>query len=293
MGKFFKLLVAILCTVSLICVSSFATIRTVNADSGWDSDYDSGGSDWDSDWDSDWGSDWDDDDYGYVGSSDGDIAGVVFAIIFIIVVAIIILTTKQKNRNIQSRSIASYNTGMSIDNILKVDPNLNVEEFKKTAFNIYKEIQDAWMNFDYEKLRKYTTDEIYNMYTMQLDTLKVKGQKNVMRDFILVDSYVSNVYIQNNIETIDFVLTTNFYDYVVDTNNKIVRGSDKFKLEITYHLTFIRTLSAGGDNNYCPSCGAKIEDKASVQCPYCNSVIVSSNYDWVMSKKKSVLQRRK
>lgn len=295
-SKFLKIAVALLCVSSVICVANFVTVRNVKADSGWDSDYDSGGSDWgsDSDWDSDWSSDsdWDSSDSS---SSDGTFFSSLFSLyIFICFIVVFGILIPKLNKNSQNNRVVSNNSmppKLSLEKIYSVDPDLNVYETNKMVFDTYKEIQNAWMNFDYDSLRKYTTDELYNMYTMQLDTLQVKGQKNIMKDFVLVDSYISNIYKENNIETVDIILTTNFYDYVVDSNNKVVRGSDKFKLEITYKLTFVKTLTQK-DNNFCPNCGAKLENNASTVCPYCNSVIVSDNYNWVMSKKQSIHQRR-
>ena len=55
---------------------------------------------------------------------------------------------------------------------------MDADEFKKLAFELYKSIQEEWMNYDYEGLRKHLTDELYNSYVMQLDALKVKGQQN-------------------------------------------------------------------------------------------------------------------
>ena len=61
--------------------------------------------------------------------------------------------------------------------IKSIDKDLNVSEFKTKVFRTYKDIQTAWMNFDTDTIRKLTTDEIYNMYSSQLETLKLKKQK--------------------------------------------------------------------------------------------------------------------
>ena len=54
-----------------------------------------------------------------------------------------------------------------------------LEEFKALVFEKYKDIQIAWMNFDYNTLRSKLTDELYNQYAMQLDTMKVKNEQNI------------------------------------------------------------------------------------------------------------------
>ena len=51
------------------------------------------------------------------------------------------------------------------------------EEFKKERYNDYVSIQEGWMNFNYQLLRDKLTDELYNQYEMQLETLKTKNQK--------------------------------------------------------------------------------------------------------------------
>lgn len=286
-NKILKVFIVILCIFSIISVANFATINNVKADSGWDSDYDSGGSDWGGG--SDFGSDSD--------SSSSLGRHIIetpidfifsFGPFFVIIIVCIIIGIKNSKAN---RLRFMLPQRLSDDQIHQVDPSLNIEEFKAKVYMIYLDIQYAWMNFNYDRLRELTTDELYNMYSMQLDTLSIKGEKNVMKDFIVTDSYISNIYIQNNIETVEFILKVAFYDYVVNSNNVIVRGTDEQKLELTYKLTLVKVVGPN-DNNYCPNCGAKLEDKASTVCPYCNSVIVSDNYTWVMSKKESLGQRR-
>ena len=50
------------------------------------------------------------------------------------------------------------------DDILKVYPKFNKKEFLKMANTYYNELQTAWMNFDYDKIKSLTTDEIYKIY---------------------------------------------------------------------------------------------------------------------------------
>lgn len=46
------------------------------------------------------------------------------------------------------------------------------------ANTYYTELQTAWMNFDYNKIKPLTTDELYKTYKSGLDTLKEKKQKD-------------------------------------------------------------------------------------------------------------------
>ena len=52
-----------------------------------------------------------------------------------------------------------------------------MEQFILNRYQDYLAIQNAWMEFDYDVLGNKTTNELYNQYLMQLETLKTKGQK--------------------------------------------------------------------------------------------------------------------
>ena len=87
-------------------------------------------------------------------------------------------------------------------------------------------------------------------------------------------------------------LVVSFYDYVVDKDEKVLRGTDSYKLTNSYNLTFTSTIDVKGkstnkkDKKVCPSCGAPLENTSSNVCPYCNSNIVFEDHDWILSKKE-------
>lgn len=288
----------------LLMLVSFGLINIpVKADSGWDSDYDSGG--WDSGWDSDWGSDWDSDydyDYGsswggsYSGGSYSGFGGRISTIIIAVVIIIIIFSiTNNRNKpsggntNIQTKS--NNYKDMDVEKIAEVDPNLIPEEFKSEAFNIYKDIQTAWMNFDTDTIRKLTTDEIYNMYSSQLETLKLKGQKNIMKDITLEEVKIIDIKKEKKIITTSVYLRVKCYDYVIkEKTGETVRGKDKDKIIIEYVLSFVKSSVNNKKEEKCPNCGAKVDIHASATCPYCESTLVKDASEYVMSKKTCVGQ---
>lgn len=101
---------------------------------------------------------------------------------------------------------------------------------------------------------------------------------------------LTNLKIENNIETATVIMTVNCYDYIVDSQNKVVRGNNKNKIEITYELTYIK--SVGEKVNKCPNCGAEINDDNSTTCEYCRAIITRNTSKWVLSKKQSLNQRQ-
>ena len=268
----------------------FSGVNLVKADSGWDSSYDSGGG-WDSggSWDSGWdsGGSWSSSSSG--GSySDGD--GFAFMIIFAVVVIIIIyFSINNRGGKGGSGSTSNFNKYSDIkDDRLKMI-GMDADEFKKLAFELYKSIQEEWMNFDYDGLRKHLTDELYNSYVMQLDALKVKGQQNIMKDFENIDVKITNITEESGIVNVTVYLHTAMYDYVVDNNKKTVRGKDNHKIDIEYSITFVK--ASDESLKKCPNCGAPFEGVAGGKCEYCGSTIVIGRKDYVMSKKTCIGQR--
>lgn len=266
-----RVLIIILC---LILVAVFATtynLELVGADSGFDSSYD-GGSD----------------------SGDG---GDLFFLIYLcieyppigIAVLTIILILYFKNKK-KGKQVVDKALNGKLD---LLDVNLFPEEkrLEIESFNLYKQIQFAWMNFDEETIRKYTTDEMYNMYLMQLDTLKVKNQKNLMYDIKYIGSSIKERYEENGQETIVMNMQVSCYDFIIDIKtNKVVRGNSSKVNIYNYELTFVRTKENKA-LDICPRCGAPVEGNNSGVCEYCKSTLISNNYTLVMSKKKMLSQK--
>ena len=288
MNKLKKVTIYLILFLTLVVGTNTIKITKVDADSGFDSSYDSGGSSWggsSDSWDS--SSSWDSSDSSSGSGKPASLTSLMIVVVLFIVVFVI--ENEISKRKTEKKQIIK-SKDMDLDLISKIDPNLNLYEFKNEAFNIYKDVQEAWMNLDDGKIRTLTTDELYNMYSMQLDTLRVKNEKNIMKEINLVTASLTNLKIENNIETATVIMTVNCYDYIVDSQNKVVRGNNKNKIEITYELTYIK--SVGEKVNKCPNCGAEINDDNSTTCEYCRAIITRNTSKWVLSKKQSLNQRQ-
>ena len=265
----YTILIFILSIITCFSILSLS----VKADSGWDSDYDSGYD----------GGGFDFDYGGSYSSGDGDLSLGEFIFLLIFVVIVCIVLSKRKNKQMTATNLLI--TTPHVDDVeIKKHTNLTTIEIEQKIFDIYQKIQVAWMNFDYETLRKYTSDEMFNMYKMQLETLKLKHQKNIMSDFNKKDIVITEVASNGDLVTIKAELVVAQKDYVVNDANNVVNGSDKRRVVMHYELTFTMTIK--GNDGKCPNCGAKIANQASNVCEYCNSVIVSEHHDLIMTKKE-------
>lgn len=292
----------------LVMIFSCLSIYSVTADSGWDSSYGGGGFSSGSSWGGSSGSSWGSSSgasWGssgsYGGSSDPEsaMAGIIIFIVILVVIAASTSKTALKTThttgglNMITKTKSHLFRSMPDEEVNAVDSTVNLTEFKTKAFEIYRDIQTAWMNFDTDTIRNLTTDELYNMYSSQLETLKLKGQKNIMKDILLEEVKVVNIKNENKVFTMDVYLRVNCYDYVIkESTNEVLRGRDKQKLVIEYLITYVKT-SNNNKKTTCPNCGAEITMNASHTCPYCDSVIVKDSNVYVMSKKTCVSQHMK
>lgn len=278
--------VLIFFAIALICLMPF---YKPEADSGFDGSYSGGSSGGFS------GSSWSSGSSHYSGSYSGGGSSDPIVLILplgitLIIVAVAIISSRQKGTIMPTttlKNVPPYNP----EKLKEYLPNFNPEEFKNQAYEIYKKVQVAWMEFDYDSMRKSVTDEMYNMYKTQLTTLSVKKQTNVMKDFGLLGFNIVGMEIKDKTVSLTVTMQVECFDYIVNKEGRVLRGTDKRKVIYNYAMTFNKGISE--KQNKCPNCGAPLENVNSSECPYCNSVIISENYDWVLSKKQVLSQRYK
>ena len=271
-------------TLLLLILPIAIFIIGVKADSGFDSSWDSGSWDSGSSWSS--GSTWDSG--GSWGSSGGVyISGDHFDIVGLIIFAIIVyyFVKAMRQGKISNDMYLDYTKEVPDSEVEKILGSFNKNEFLNARFEDFKDIQIGWMNFDYDLLKTKLTDELYNQYIMQLDTLQVKNQKNVMSDFDYLESMITNIIEDKDKVTITLELLTRFYDYL-EEDGKVVRGNNKHKNTMHYEITFVCNKES---TSICPNCGAKLP-KSNI-CDYCHTVVSQVGKDFVMSKKEVKRQR--
>ncbi len=166
-----------------------------------------------------------------------------------------------------------------------------MEQFILNRYQDYLAIQYAWMEFKYDMLSNKTTNELYNQYQMQLETLKTKGQKNVMKDFLYVDGMITNVSKVNDQTTVTVEIVTKFYDYIINENNQvIIRGTDSKKICMHYRMVFVKD-DKKKQQTHCPNCGAELKKTSTNVCEFCKTKITKESEEWLLSEKECLGQQ--
>ena len=203
---------------------------------------------------------------------------MIFISVMLLFVAVPIIITK-----INKELDDDYDNKQRLLYLPKTEKNLAILE---KCYKIFVDVQEAWMNFDYDKLREVTTDELYNMYYNQLQTLKLKEQKNVMHDFELINYELYGIDINNGLVTVRIRLEVEFYDYIIDKNEKVISGYKNKKIHMIYDLTYVYNDSLKEE---CPNCSAILSPE-DIECKYCKSKITGVRSKMKLSTKKRVAQ---
>ena len=291
-----KLLLIISVSICVLFIGAALRKNVVFADSGFDSSYDGGGSSYDggsSSYDYDYDSSYSSGSY----SGGGGGAFSTFVTIVVVIIIIVISMSKQSG-NTTSVAPATFKANVNDEDVVNrvkaLIPDFNRDTFLQDGYQIYLDVQDAWMNFDLEKVRDKISDEMFNMYQSQLATMEVKGEQNIMRGFTKQAAYLKDVVGQNDNVTITATYVVDFYDYIVDKNTgRVLRGSAGSKIRITYDMKYRKTVDASKVVDHCPNCGAKFENiNGAGICEYCGSKVVSENAKWILTDKKNIGQSR-
>ena len=290
-----KLLKVLLClSFFALLIAPFAVSSTVKADIGFDGGYDggySGGGGYGGG--SSWGDYDDDDDYYYSGGYSGNYSGgsgnlsggaiaallIFYAIVVITPIVVLIVRSKREKRSRMDAPAVNVSW-------MRVDDDLNME-----VYLLYKAINDAWMKKDLEPVRHLLTDEMYNMYLMQLDTLIENGQTNVMKDYWFISGHISNRRKYKGKEIVDMIFRIKCKDYIIDDKTqRVVRGKATDVIEYTYEFRLIR--NALPSTIVCPSCGGEVKGKDGVVCSHCGTVIHLHTDSFRLANKRVIRQLR-
>ena len=215
-------------------------------------------------------------------SGGGSLAGFV---VWIIIIVIIIVLTSKKGTTTAPPLGKLQSNAVAIAKLKELIPGFDDKKFLQDGYQMFLDVEDAWMNFNLDKVHNIITDEMFNMYESQLSSMEIKGEQNIMNGFVLRDCAISNCTDQNDNVEVTAKYIIEFYDYIIEKESgKVLRGSKTNKLRMYYDFTFIMK-NTDEKIDKCPNCGAPVEVNASGVCPYCNSKIVGENTSWVMSKK--------
>lgn len=154
------------------------------------------------------------------------------------------------------------------------------ENILKEFYNIFLEVQKALTNCDYDKLKELCTDELYNMYKAQADTLELSNKKFFKNTYELIAEEIIELEEENDVIVIGVLLKVLYNDFIVKKEKEKQLEDVLFTNDQAYKLTFV---IGKGNKDTCPNCGAILEDSKIRECPYCKSHVTPKPYHYALS----------
>lgn len=217
--------------------------------------------------------------------------GISLLVTIALFIIVNVLEAISKNRKEASRGANMVPVGVktketpkykSQTDIKKYLPHMTEERLVKDLVNKFISIEEAYMNFDYDKLHKLCSNELYKSYKQELEALKKEKCQSVMSDIKTTTSRITRVYEENNQLIAKISMTTVSYNYVMNTETKeIIEGNKEQREYNSYDLDFVYAITS--ITGKCQNCGAEVKIDQEI-CNYCQAIIKDSYEDFVLAK---------
>lgn len=272
-------------------------------DYGGDTDWGGGDNSW-SGGDSDWGDGGSD--FIFVNGSSGPVS--VGGIVIVVAVVVLVIVVKSRkggtggaHRSSPMQMSDTSNVNLHNLSLLKEkDPDFSEAAMLSKVEHLFISSQIAYADQDYEPMRPFFSNALFEQHVKQIDDKKARGERNVVSEMAVLSSKLENFSEDGHNEYLDVWLRVKYKSYIgrIDNPEVLVSGSKTKTFYLDFRWQFTR--SAGSRTNAatdavktgnCPNCGAPINLNQSGKCEYCGSVISTTEYDWVLSKIDALQQR--
>ena len=159
------------------------------------------------------------------------------------------------------------------------------------AKDLYVKLQNAWTARDWEPMRPFETESLFEQHKSQLQGYIDTNRINIVDRIAVNYATLYKFRQEGDRDILEIALKATKKDYIIDATTKEVLEGNKEQDRISvYKMTFERktgVLTPEGTGKVkttnCPNCGAPTEITSAGKCPYCGSVITTGNNTWVLS----------
>jgi len=283
--------ISIIAVIMIICIL-VSPLNTI-ADLGDFNDYDYGGGGNDYDYGGGYDS-YDSDGYG--GSGEDLTAGewviiMIITALLIWLVTKISIKTKKKGAPAASTQTIRDHTGEIIPAIMHIDPQFSGDKFIAWVKEVFFTLQYAWMERNSDKMRPFEKEELFQQHKMQIQQYIINGRINVLERININQAYMQKYVRDSEYEYLTVFLQVRMTDYIKDEKTgQVLKGSPSVDSHMKYLYTFMRKTgvltnpaSSNKSTTNCPHCGAPTSITSAGKCEYCESVVTTGVFDWVLS----------
>ncbi len=167
------------------------------------------------------------------------------------------------------------------------DPQFALSDFKQYAAKVFRELQQAWNDRDWNRARPYESDRLFDSHRAFMERYRAERLINKLDDVEVGKVEVAKVEVDAFYESITVRIFASMKDYTVEEDSgKVVAGSKTRARRFSEYWTFVRRAGVkqpGPKKGGCPSCGAELQINQAGMCEYCDALITSGNFYWVLA----------
>lgn len=119
------------------------------------------------------------------------------------------------------------------------------EELKNDIFQVYKDVEIAKMKFKFGVLEEKLGKDLYLEVEKEMKEFRENRWKQVSTDITLEEIRVLSKYVKDNVEKIEVFLYVSQFDYVIDKEKRVVRGTDDGRYQVEYKMIVDKELKTG------------------------------------------------
>ncbi len=288
--KIFRIACLILC-ITLVVGFLYVTMPTVIADVGNNNRYSSSND-----------SDGDSGNWFFIFYMLFDLFGPIGGIIILAIIAVVFYFLKKSGKLTKAENVTTNNkvsdivdTSDSVANLIRqTDPNFSADAFIGWTREVFLKIQQAWTDRNWELIRPFESNELFNVHNAQLDEYIRNKKINKIEKINIKKVALHSYTVDGDKEVLTVYLDAILRDYVTNEDGKVLESNPEKDWYMEYIMTFNRKVGvktkAGLSNKSttnCPNCGAPTTVTSAGKCDYCKSVITTGEHDWVLSDIRS------
>jgi len=140
-------------------------------------------------------------------------------------------------------------------------------------------------------VRIFLHDNLYDATVKQIQAKIEQGVVYHYESMVVNTAYLTSYAKDGQFEYLTLYLNARMIDWQEDEKTgKILRGDKTTRWDLRYKMKFMRSMgvltkeaASGATEHACPNCGAPVEMTSSGKCGYCDSIITTGQYSWVLS----------
>jgi hypothetical protein len=199
-----------------------------------------------------------------------------------------VLTGTVEERGTDRPTVARAGVRDRWEALLRDDPGLTHESLSARLMLVFTELNAGWAAQDLKRIRPFVSESMHEYLRYWIEAYKAQGLVNKVEGARVVRWVPVRVERDRHYDALTIRLWGTGRDATVEAaSGRVVGGDPNRDRRYSEYWTLIRGAEVRGQprsDKACPSCGGPLEVTMSGNCEYCNALVTTGEFDWVLSR---------